>query len=451
MRIRFYHARILTMEPGRGVFEGELHVEGNRIVYVGPEGGRAEEAGDSGPGGDASRGGKTGFDREIDCRGNLILPGFKNAHTHSGMTFARSLADDLPLHEWLNQKIFPLEARLTPEQIYHLSRLAILEYLSGGITANFDMYLTPETIAEASVDMGFRTVMTGGLNNFSQSLRELEAWYETYNHFHELIRFELGFHAEYTTSRELLEGVAALAKQFHAPVFMHNSETEAEVAGCKERYGMTPTKLFDSLGIYDYGGGGYHCVYMSEEDLDIFAERGLSAVTNPGSNTKLASGIAPVSAMLAKGIQVAIGTDGPSSNNCLDMFREMFLVTGLAKLRERDASAVDADLVLRMATVGGAKAMGLSECDILAEGKLADLILLDIHQPNMQPLNNLSKNLVYSGSRANVKLTMVNGRVLYENGEFFVGEDPEAIYEKANEIVREIAEEPLCAEGVGGG
>lgn len=448
MRIRFYHARILTMEPGRGVFEGELHVEGKRIVYVGPSRGTADEAdGPGGPGvpaknsglgGSADRGFQAGFDREIDCEGNLLLPGFKNAHTHSGMTFARSLADDLPLHEWLNQKIFPLEAKLTPEQIYHLSRLAILEYLSGGITANFDMYLTPETIAEASVDMGFRTVMTGGLNNFSQSLRQLEEWYETYNHFHELIRFELGFHAEYTTSRELLEGVAALAKKFRAPVFMHNSETEAEVAGCQERYGMTPTKLFERLGIYDYGGGGYHCVYMSGEDLDIFAERGLSAVTNPGSNTKLASGIAPVSAMLAKGINVAIGTDGPSSNNCLDMFREMFLVTGLAKLREGDASAMDADAVLRMATVGGAKAMGLADCDVLAEGKLADLILIDLHQPNMQPLNNLSKNLVYSGSRANVKLTVVNGRILYENGAFFVGTDPEEIYAKANEIVREI-------------
>ncbi len=420
MKIRFFNGRVLTMVEGQSVFAGEVWTEDNRIIYVGS----------------ASEGGA--FDREIDLNGNLIMPGFKNAHTHSGMTFARSLADDLPLHEWLNDMIFPMEAKLTPEQIYHLSKLAILEYLTSGVTANFDMYLTPETVAQASIDMGFRTVQVGAMNNFSQSLEQLEAWYQKYNQSDDLVSFRLGFHAEYTTSRELLEGVAALARKYQAPVFMHNSETEAEVAACQERYGMTPTQLFDSLGIYDYGGGGYHCVYMSEEDLAIFKRRGLSVVTNPASNLKLASGLAPIQAMLDAGINVAIGTDGPSSNNCLDMFREMFLVTALAKFRENDASAVDAEAVLRMATVGGAQAMGLVDCDVLAPGKLADLIVIDLHQPNMQPINHIVKNLVYSGSKSNVKLTMVNGRILYEDGQFFVGEDAEAIYAKANEIVRVI-------------
>lgn len=423
MKVRFYNGRVLTMEEGRPIFEGEVRVSGNRIVYVG----LSEQA----PEGEI-------FDREIDLKGNLIMPGFKNAHTHSGMTFARSLADDLPLHEWLNNMIFPMEAKLTPEQIYHLSKLAILEYLTSGITANFDMYLTPETVAQASVDMGFRTVMVGAMNNFSQSLAQLEDWYVKYRDYHELITFCLGFHAEYTTSRELLEGVAALAQKYQAPVYTHNSETASEVEGCMERYGMTPTQLFDSLGIYDFGGGGYHCVYMTEEDLAIFKRRGLSVVTNPASNLKLASGIAPIGQMMSTGVNVAIGTDGPSSNNCLDMFREMFLVTALAKYREQDAAACDAEAVLRMATVGGAKAMGLTDCDVLAEGKLADLIVIDLKQPNMQPINHIEKNLVYSGSKQNVKLTMVNGRILYEDGTFFVGEDPEAIYAKANEIVAQI-------------
>ena len=158
-------------------------------------------------------------------------------------------------------------------------------------------------------------------------------------------------------------------------------------------------------------------------------------VTNPGSNTKLASGIAPVSDYLAKGINVAIGTDGPASNNCLDMFREMFLVTGLAKLREQDASAVDAWEVLKMATVGGSKAMLLPDTDVLAEGKFADIIMIDLHQPNMQPLNNIPKNLVYSGSKQNVKMTMIQGKILYENGKFDDTYDVEAIYGKANEII----------------
>jgi len=179
---------------------------------------------------------------------------------------------------------------------------------------------------------------------------------------------------------------------------------------------------------------------MTDEDLKIFKDKGLTAVTNPGSNVKLASGIAPVRKMMEMGIPIAIGTDGPASNNCLDMFREMFLVTGLAKILEEDAAAVDADEVLHMAVSGGAKAMGLSRCDMLKEGKLADMIMIDLHQPNMQPFNNISKNLVYSGSKANIKMTMVNGRILYEDGKFFIGAEPAEIYENANRIVRELVQ-----------
>ena len=192
--------------------------------------------------------------------------------------------------------------------------------------------------------------------------------------------------------------------------------------------------------MFRHGGGGYHCVLMSAEDLDIFAEHSLYAITNPASNLKLASGIAPVEEFLQRGIPVAIGTDGPASNNCLDMFREMFLVTALAKYRENDASAVDAGKVLRMAAVGGAGSMGLSDCDILAAGKQADLILIDLHQPNMQPINHIVKNLVYSGSKSNVALTMIAGKILYERGSFFIGEDPEAVYAKANEITRRLGD-----------
>ena len=169
--------------------------------------------------------------------------------------------------------------------------------------------------------------------------------------------------------------------------------------------------------------------------MEIFRKKQLSVVTNPGSNTKLASGIAPISEYLKRGINVAIGTDGPASNNCLDMFREMFLTTGLAKLREQDAAAVDAVEVLKMATVNGAKAMNLPDTDVLAKGKQADMIMIDLHQPNMQPVNNIPKNLVYSGSKQNVKMTMIRGKILYENGQFTKAYDVEEIYRKANEIV----------------
>ncbi len=426
MNIRFYNARLLTMEDDQ-ITNGELWVQGSHILYVG----------DGSDSDDAYRELKLQnivWDREIDCEGNLLMPGFKDAHTHSGMTILRSYADDMPLQNWLNEQIFPVEAKLDGEMIYHLTRLAILEYLTSGITAIFDMYLTPETIADACVDMGMRCVQAGGVNNFSQSVELVEEMYRKLNQKHPLLSYMLGFHAEYTCSRELLEKIAALSHQYKAPVYAHISETASEVEACKEHYGMTPPVFLDSLGMFDYGGGGFHCVHMTEEDMEVFAGRGLYVVTNPGSNTKLASGIAPISAYLKRGIPVAVGTDGPASNNCLDMFREMFLVTGLAKLREKDAAAVDAWEVLKMATVNGSHAMHLPQTDVLAKGKLADIIMIDLHKPNMQPINHIAKNIVYSGSKHNVKMTMIDGKILYENGRFADSINEAAIYAMADEI-----------------
>jgi len=425
MKIRFYNARILTMTEGEEIYRGELWTDGSKIEYVGPE----------------KMGELPTFDRETDCDGDLLMPGFKNAHTHSGMTLMRSLADDCPLQEWLNTQIFPLEAKLTPEDIYTATKLAVLEYLTSGVTAFFDMYLTPDAIADAAANMGMRCVQVGGVNNFSQSVPALEDYFKRLNHKDELNSFILGFHAEYTCSKELLSQIAELSQKLKAPVFTHISETVPEVEGCRERYGMTPAQLFESLGMFEYGGGGYHCVHLTKEDMEIFKKHGLYVVTNPGSNTKLASGIAPVSDFLREKIPVAIGTDGASSNNCLDMFREMFLVTGLAKLKEHDAAAVDAMEVLRMATVNGARAMGLDNCDVLAAGKYADVIRIDLKQPNMRPFHNIAKNLVYSGSKQNVTMTMVHGKVLYENGVFYTGTSPEDIYRDVERTLERILKE----------
>ncbi len=436
MNYRFYNARILTMETDR-LITGELWVQDGKILYVG-DGSDTEGVC---AGGQGAEDGKGRWDREIDCGGNLLMPGFKNAHTHSGMTLLRSYADDLPLQDWLFKQVFPIEDKMDGEMIYHLTKLAVLEYLTSGITSIFDMYLTPETTARACVNMGMRCVQvsgTSGQTDFEPSLKLLEQRYQALNHDDPLLSYFIGFHAEYTCSRELMERVAQIAHKYKAPVYTHLAETRAEVEGCRERHGMSPAKLLDTIGMFDYGGGGYHCVWMDEEDMEIFRRRGLSVVTNPGSNTKLASGIAPISAYLKKGINVAIGTDGPASNNCLDMFREMFLVTGLAKLREEDASAVDAWEVLKMATVNGAKAMYLPDTDVLAPGKAADIIMIDLQQPNMQPINNIPKNLVYSGSKQNVKMTMIQGRILYENGIFTDAYDVEEIYRKANEIINSL-------------
>lgn len=444
MTIRFHNARILSMEPGCNIFLGELHVTDSRITYVGPATAASNEAGPTpsvAPSAasvvfPASMRSEDVID--IDCHGNLLMPGFKNAHTHSGMSMLRSLADDKPLHAWLNEDIFPVEARLTGEDIYWASQLSVLEYLTSGITACFDMYMEQEDVARAMDDMGFRCVQTGGVNDFSKDVRVIDYMYNKYNQPDSLQSYQLGFHAEYTTNMDNLKAIASVVHKNQAPLYVHACETEAEVAGCVERYGKTPVAFLDSLGLFDYGGGIYHGVHMAEADYEVMQRRGMFIVTNPGSNTKLASGMAPVTEYLRRGITVAIGTDGPASNNCLDFFREMFLVTGLAKLRENDAAALDAREVLTMATVNGARAMHLKDCETLSIGQKADIIMLDLWQPNMQPLNNIAKNIVYSGSKQNVCMTMINGRILYQNGQFANGIDPYTIYRKVEEIKQRV-------------
>ena len=425
MNLRFYNARILTMEEEKGkdcdlreIFFGEVHVKDSKISYVGKETNTALK-----------------FDREIDCKGNLLMPGFKNAHTHSGMTAMRSYADGLPLKEWLETKIFPMEANMSGDDVKLLSKLAIMEYLTSGITAAMDMYLTPYTIADAFTECGMRIVQVSGINKFGPSIEEFEERFLKINGKNPLSTQLMGFHAEYTCDKELLTKLSDLAHKYKQPMYTHNSETKVEFDECVGRYGVSPTVFLDSLGLFDFGGGGYHCVYLTDEDIKIFKKHNMSVISNPGSNTKLASGIAPIQKFIDSGLNVALGTDGPSSNNCLDMFREMFLVTGLAKLRENNASAVDALTVLKMATKNGAKAMLLDDCDVLAKGKQADMIMIDLCKPNMQPLNDIARNIVFSGSKQNVKMTMVAGKILYEDGKYNIGIDEETVYKEANDII----------------
>lgn len=421
--VLFKNARILKMD-GSPMFIGELFVKGNRIAYVGKKYEGKEKA-----------------DRVIDADKNVLMPGFKNAHAHSAMTFLRSYADDLSLHDWLYDWVFPVEDRLRPGDVYHLSKLGFAEYLTSGITSAFDMYYSPDEIAKASKDFGMRIVLVGTPTVSRGSIDDLKKNYHKLNHYDELVTFQLGFHAEYTITEEMLLVLSKLSHELKAPVYSHSSETEFEVNGCIQRHGCTPTEYFEKLGLFDFGGGGYHCNYMSDNDLKIIKKRGLFVTTCPGSNTKIASGIAPIQKMIDMGINLSIGTDGPASNNCLDFFREMFLVTGLQKLLCKDPRACEAYKVLEMATVGGARAMHLDDADTLDVGKLADIIMIDLHRPNMQPLNNIEKNIVYSGSKENVKLTMINGKILYEDGRFYLDESIDDIYKNAQAITDRIKEE----------
>ena len=421
MNIKFTNARILKTNSDHtfDVVSGELIVKDDKIDYIG----------------EAKVDDSVKYDRIVDCENNLLMPGFKNAHTHTAMTFLRSFADDTSLQDWLYNQVFPREDQLTEDDVYWLDILGIMEYLTSGITSNFDMYFFPPVNQKASIDCGFRTVQTSGLNNFGKGIAVVEEQYNIVNEMGPLAKFIVGFHAEYTTSMELMESVAALAQKYKSPCFTHNSETELEVKECIERWGKTPTELTESLGMYEYGGGGFHCVHFSDNDFEIFKKHDMSLVTNQCSNLKLASGFADIKKTIDMGVNLAIGTDGPASNNALDMFREMYLASVVNKVTYKDASVVPANEILYAATAGGAKAMTLDDCDCLEVGKQADIIMIDMNQPNMQPENNIPKNLVYAGSKQNVKMTMVAGKVLYEEGKFDIGFDPKEVYAKANAII----------------
>ena len=378
----------------------------------------------------------------IDCGGNYLIPGLKNAHTHNAMVFLRSLSDDVPLDVWLNTYCFPNEAKLTYEDIYYFSILGMMENLASGVTGSLDMYLDNYAVAEASILTGFRTTMSETLQKFNKVIIPEEYYLKLNNYKGDngnLIKYTLGLHAEYTNTDETMKLISDLVHKYKGTFFTHNAETKKEVDECKERWGgLTPTQVFEEYGLFDYGGGSYHCVHVEDKDIEIFKKHNLIAVTCPGSNVKLASGIAPIKKFLDNGINVAIGTDGPASNNAIDIFREMYLTTTLQKVTCGNPSLVNAKEILNMVMVNGALAMGHKDADCIEEGKLADLTLIDIYKPNMQPENTFINNLVYACGKQNVKLTMVDGKIRYMDGKYYIGEDENFIYKKCNELLKNL-------------
>ncbi|MBQ7266339.1 MAG: amidohydrolase [Firmicutes bacterium] len=410
MRIRFYNCRILSMDGDLNITKGEIHTDGEKIAYVG-----------------TSKDNKVPFDKEIDCENNLLMPSFKNMHTHSAMTFLRSQADDEPLQKWLTEVVFPAEAKLTEEKAYWYALLAIAEYLRGGISTCGDMYFLSSAALKACQKTGFNVLISGAFNDFAQKDTTPEKEYLAYNDILPNVKYGAGFHAEYTTSLPLMEEIASLSQKYAIPFFTHCQESEKETKDCIKKYGKTPVALFKDIGLFENGGAIFHGVYLTEEDMDILKEKNISLVSNPASNIKLANGIAPLKRAFEKGINIALGTDGAASNNALDMFREMYLACMLQKLKYSDASALKAEEVLRWACCNSAKITGFDN-DCLREGKLADIIMIDMHTPNMLPERNIPVNLVYSGGVYNVKMTMVRGNILYYDDSFHMGEEIEKIY-----------------------
>ena len=364
-------------------------------------------------------------DTVIEGKDKLLIPGLVNAHTHVYMTMFRGCADDLSFTDWLFGHIDPLESKMTREDCYWATLLGYLEMISTGTTSCLDMYVFTETALRAAEESGFRTALSrgltggesdpeGGARRIREALEELEDWKGTTDR----IRFFLGPHAPYTCDPGYLRQIADLAEERKLPLHLHLSESVSEQEGIREKYGCTPAEYFDRAGCLRSGTVAAHCVYVSESDMALMAERGVTAVTNPASNLKLGNGVAPVPDLLKAGVNVALGTDGAASNNSLNLFKELSLVTLLHKGLRGDPTVVTAAEGLRMATENGAKALGWEKLGRIEAGWLADLSVIDLDRINLRPHNDVLSSLAYAANGSEVESVMVEGRFLMKNREF---------------------------------
>ena len=414
MRRLLKGAGILAWEDGRfrHIPDGYLGIDGDTIDYLG-----------AAPPAEA-------YDEVKDLRGRLLIPGLVNAHCHAAMTLLRGLGSDLPLDRWLFEAIFPVEARLTREDIRAGNALAMLELLASGVTAVSDMYMEPETFIELNETAGMKLNVNRFVQAFDpdeppernarvpEAVRLFEQYHGAQNG---RVRVDFAIHAEYTITEPVAKRLAETAAPYRARgagMHLHLSETKKEHEECVARHGCTPAQWFDRLGVFDLPTAAAHCVWVTREDMAILRERGVSPVHNPSSNLKLGSGIAPIPEMLDMGINVGLGTDGTASNNNLNMFEEMHLAAITHNGYELNATVMPPEAVLRMATVNGARLQGRRDTGCLAVGMKADLAAVDFDRPHLYPAFDPLPMLVYSAQAADVVMTMVDGRILYENGEY---------------------------------
>ena len=358
--------------------------------------------------------------RIIDGKNKLAIPGLVNAHTHLGMSLLRNYADDLPLHDWLTKKIWPIEANLRGEDVYWGSLLSMVEMILSGTTSFCDMYFFMEEVGKALEESGMRGILTRGLieepDNPDRKLNETRNLYKEWNNKADgRIKVMVAPHAPYTCSPEFLVKTIDLAKELNTGIHIHLSETKKEVEDSFKLYGKSPIKHVYDLGMLDLHTIGAHCVFVDEDDIKLMVEKGVYPVNNPTSNFKLASGFAPIDKMLKSGISVALGTDGSSSNNNLNMFEEIHLAAIINKAVNEDAISVPAHTALEMATINGAKALGWAEeIGSLEEGKKADLILIDMDKPHFYPKHNNISALAYSAQGSDVDTMIINGKIIME-------------------------------------
>lgn len=369
---------------------------------------------------------KEDFGRIYNGKGKLLMSGFVNTHAHSPMTLLRGYGENMALQDWLNKRIFPFEDKLTSEAVYWGTLLAMAESIRYGIVSTTDMYYFSEDMIRAIAESGTKNNISRSVTCFTdedlwnlQSGKEMKYIYENYhNSYDGKVKVDMSIHAEYTSNPKIVKQMAEYTKEIGANMHVHLSETKQEHEECKERHGKTPAAYFNSLGLFDTPTTAAHCVWLEPEDYPILKEKGVTVACNPVSNMKLASGICNVPDLFRQGINVSLGTDSVSSNNNLNMIEEMKFFATASKVKLLDPTAVTPTQAIEAATLSGAKAQGRTDCGLLKEGYKADLVVVDISGPHMYPVHDMVNNIVYSASGSDVVMTMVDGKVLYENGEY---------------------------------
>ena len=399
---------VMTMDAtNRIIPTGSVTVRGDTIAAIDP-------AGEEGPA--AAR-------QVIDAGGGIIMPGLVNTHTHAAMTLFRGLADDLPLMDWLNDHIFPAEALLDPDKVHAGTLLGCAEMILSGTTCFCDMYLFTASVARAARTAGLRAVVGEVLYDFpSPSYGPIAAGFDYTRRLIEtwrgdpLVSIAVEPHSPYLCSPDLLTEAADMARKHGIRMVTHLSETRQEVDRIQSAYGATPVKHLANLGVLGDHLLACHCVVLSEADMGLLKRHAVNVSHNPESNMKLAAGVAPVADLIALGVCTGLGTDGCSSNNNLDLFAEMDMAAKLHKGSRLDPTVMDAATVLRMATIDGARALGLDRLTgSLEVGKKADIIVIDTRKPHLTPMYHPASHLVYAVGAGDVSATVVNGRVLMQD------------------------------------
>ncbi len=382
------------------------------------------------------------YDQVIDANGMLALPGFVNTHTHSAMTLLRGYADDLPLQKWLEEKIWPLENKLTGDYIYWGSKLAMIEMIKTGTTTFTDMYFQMHKVAEAVKESGLRAVLCQGLieaNDGEQGLQAAKSFTEEWNNRAEgRISTLMGPHAPYTCSPEYLTRVMKIAEELGVGITIHVAETKEEINIIRENYNCSPVEYLQKINLFALPTVAAHCVHVDERDMQVLNRYDVGVAHNPMSNMKLGSGIAPVTEMCERGITVALGTDGVSSNNNLDMIEEARFASYLQKVKSYNPTDMNINTLLKMLTVNGARILGLKNLGKIKEGYVADIILVDMkNNPVYYPHYNNLSNLLYAGKGRDVSTVIVNGRIILKDG-LIKTFDEEEVYCKVEEITKKL-------------